>query len=65
MAKHDRAEVLPVESNGPSEGRVCVSSTIGTGRDMVDPFPVFSTYKCTGHVVIVQVREVEEMMAEL
>ena len=54
VAKHDRVEVPPVEGYWASKGRVCISSTTGTGRDMVDSFAVFSTYKRIGHMGSVQ-----------
>ena len=55
VAKHNRAKVLYVEGNGSSEGRVCISSTVGTDRDMVDSFPILSTCQRTGHLGTVQV----------
>ena len=37
------------------EGRVYVPSATGTGRDLVDPFPILFTYQCIGYVGAVQV----------
>ena len=34
---------------------ICVPSTIGTSQNMVDPFPVLSTYEHIGHMGAVQV----------
>ena len=55
MAQHYWAKVLSIEGHRTSEGRICVPSAAGTGRDMVDPFPVLFTCQCTGHIGAIQV----------
>ena len=49
------SKVPSIEGYWASEGRICVPSAVGTGQDLVDPFPILSTCQCTGHMGAVQV----------
>ena len=46
MVKHYWAKVLPVESYWTNEGRMCILSITGTGRDLVDSVSVYPTCWC-------------------